>query len=196
MADTLVDPPPTPTLLDLDPAGSPGQPKVPPRSPRRGLWLALLFGGLGITLLGVGGLLIYLFLWRYEPTARRHIPAGTNLAVRFEASDILLFGPVRKHLWPLLDEPSPPSGAPPAAAPAGKSRVERIKAETGVNLATDLRELIVASVDANSWVLLAGGRITRGQFVKGLDKVLREEGTKGWAITGDLLVGPGGVAIG
>ena len=197
MAHTLVDPPPTPTLMDLEaPTTGVGPPEQrPPPAPRRGPWLALLLGGIGLALvLGVGAL-VYLFVWRYEPTARRHIPANTNVVVRFEASDILLFGPVRKHLWPLLDEPSPPPAAP-AGAPAAKSRVDRIKAETGVNLQQDLRELIVASVDANSWVLLAGGRITKDRFVKGLEKVLREEGTKGWAITGELLVGPGGVAIG
>ena len=192
MADTIVDPPPPPTLMDLEPAVAP--PPAGPPVPRRGPWLALLVGAIGLALVGAAGVLLYLFVWRYQPTARRHIPANTNLAVRFEASDILLFGPVRKHLWPLLDEPSPP--APAGAKPAGKSRVDRIKDETGVRLNQDVRELIIASVDANSWVLLAGGPIARGRFVEGLEKVLREEGKIGWTIRGELLVGPAGVAIG
>jgi len=136
----------------------------------------------------------WFFLWRYEPHAREHIPDRTNVAVRVEAADFILFGPVRRHLWPLLEEAraEPKAGAPKR----GKSRLERIKDATGVDFSTDARELLVASVDAQSWLVIVGGRLRRGRFVKGLLAVLQEDGSPGWSASGELLVGPGGLAVG
>ncbi len=200
MADTLIDKPATETLPDIDPAfahhgatgpvqGAPPEPAGPrPPAPKRGPMLVIVASVLAVLAVLAGAAAFYLLVWRYEPTAKKHIPGNATVAVRLEASDILLFGPVRKHLWPLLEEP--PSSAPPSPKPAGKSRIDRIKEETGVNLSRDLREIVVASVDAQSWVLAAGGNIPKGRFVKGLDKVLREEHASGWSLSGDLLIGP------
>jgi hypothetical protein len=140
---------------------------------------------LTVAALVAAGLGLYFFFWRYEPVARRHIPGGANVAFRLDAADIALFGPVRKHLWPLLDDAS-----------SGKRRSARIKDATGVNPATDLREILVASTDAASWVVLLGGRIEPGRFVPGLERVAREEGWAGWQRQNELLVGPGGVTVG
>jgi hypothetical protein len=42
---------------------------------------------------------------------------------------------------------------------------------------------------------LLGGSFEPGAFLPGLEKVLREEGLTGWQKNGDLLIGPGGVAV-
>src|SRR5689334_21446641 len=115
MADTLIDSPPE-TLPDIVLASPPPAPAPVPPPRRRGPLLAVIIGGLVAVALACAALLFYLLVWRYEPTARRHIPGNANVAIRVEATDVLLFGPVRKHLWPLLEEP--PSSTPaPAAKP-------------------------------------------------------------------------------
>ena len=216
MPDTLIDPIPPPVNVDPDaaearPAAEPTvaegglRPTVleggPPPAPRpaagsrKGCFIAAASAVL--TVLGVVALALYFFVWRYEPLARRHIPGDANLVLRLEGAEIALFAPVRKHLWPLLEETS--SGEAPANAgsrPPSKTRSARIKDATGVNVATDVREILVASTDAASWVMLVGGRIPPGRFVSGLERVAREEGWVGWRRSGDLLLGPGGVSVG
>ena len=179
-----------PRLTEVDPIAAPRPPRPPlppmPRSRKIAIALSIL-----AAVLLVAGVAVYLFVVRYEPLARRHIPGNANLAARLELGDLVLFGPVREHLWPLVFE-----GAP-GDAPKGKTRADRIRAATGVNLATDLREVFVASVEGSSFVAIAGGKIPRGRFVKGLAAVAKEEAWPGgWHEAGELLVGPGGLAIG
>lgn len=173
VADTLPDQPPPPTLRD----------PVRAASTRRRVAVAC---SILVAVVAVGAVAFYLFFWRYEAVARLHVPGNANLVVRLEAADVALFGPVRTHLLPLLIDHTERSG---------KKRGDRIGEATGINLATDVREVIVASVDATSWVLIAGGRIKRGRFVDGLARLSQEEG---WGLRreGELLVGPGGVTLG
>lgn len=198
MSDTLIDPPRPTVIDDAPPAPAPGDaaaeanagprgerapgPPSPPW-PRRRAWLATALAI--VAALATVALCAYLFFFRYEPTARRHIPGDANIVVRIEAMDLALFGPVRQHLAPLLDDAS-----------TGKPLRARIEDATGLDLATDLREIVIASTDASSWVALVGGRIPKGRFVAGMAKVARDEGWAGFRRQGELLVGPGGVAIG
>ena len=208
MADTILDPaddapPPTltepprlteldieieaPRLTEIDPMPSPVRPPSPPMPRSRKIAIALSI--LAAVLL-VAGVAFYLFVVRYEPLARRHIPGNANLVARLDLADFALFGPVREHLWPLVFE-----GAA-ADAPKGKTRADRIRAATGVNLAGDLRELVVASVEGSCFVVIAGGKFPRGRFVKGLAAVAKEEAWPGdWREAGELLLGPNGIAI-
>lgn len=187
MADTIIDPPPPPTIREEPP------PPPKPRS-RRVLWIAVAAASI-LTLAALGALAYVLFVG-HEPVARRHIPGNANLIARFDATDIIVFGPVRKHLWPILFEQAFSSSSPPANAKAAPSRAERLKQVTGINFATDTREAILASVDATSWVLLVGGDFPKGRFVKGLETIAREDAWVGWRREGPLFVGPGGVALG
>lgn len=212
MADTILEPaddapPPTlsepprlteleveveaPRLTEIDPISSlhrPPSPPMPPMPPARKIAIALSI--LAAVLL-VAGVAVYLFVVRYEPLARRHIPGNANLVARIDLADFALFGPVREHLWPLVFEGSA------GAAPKGKTRADRIRAATGVNLATDLRELFVASVEGSSVVVILGGKFPRGRFVTGLAAVAKEEAWPGaWRVAGELLLGPSGIAIG
>ncbi|MDI1477510.1 hypothetical protein [Polyangium sp. y55x31] len=210
MADTLVDPiepvPPTqrdPEALGAAPAPLPEAPAAlppeappePPAEPRveapppkpRGSRFVLVAVAAVFVVAAIAGLAFWNFVLRYRPTARAHVPAGTNVAIRIEAADLVLFGPVREHLLKLaLDEGSTPE----VAAPSRPSRAARIHDQTGVRLPADLREVVVASMDGKSWVALLGGRIEQGRFVKGLAEVAREEGWTGFRREGELLVGP------
>ncbi|WP_437606835.1 hypothetical protein WMF20_38740 [Sorangium sp. So ce834] len=196
MPDTLIEEPIRPTVIDdaaapapapgADPAEAPpAQPDggaAPPRPgrPRGAACLAAAIAG--VALLAGVALGVYFLFWRYEPTARRHIPGDANIVVRLETAELALFGPVRQHFLPLVEE-----------APAGASRRARIEAATGVDVLSDVREIVIASTDAASWVALAGGRMPKGRFVAGMEKVAREEGWSDVRREGELLlVGAGG----
>src|SRR5262245_41010313 len=116
MSDTIVDPPPPPTVPDVALA-----PPAPPLGRAR-LWIAGTVTALAVLIAGLG-LLFYFRVWRYEATARRHIPSNANVAIRLELADLVLFGPVRKHLLPLALPEKDASGA----AKPGKSFGERLK---------------------------------------------------------------------
>lgn len=208
MADTILDhpddaPPPTlnepprlteleieteePRLTEIDPIPAQPRPPLPPmpRSRKIAITLSIL-----AAVLLVAGVAVYLFVIRYEPLARRHIPGNANLVARLDLADVALFGPVREHLWPLVLERSGGEGA------KGKTRADRVNAATGVNLATDVREILVASVEGASFVVIVGGKIPRGRFVKGIAAVAKEEAWPGdWHESGELLLGPNGIAI-
>ncbi|MEJ7731909.1 MAG: hypothetical protein WKG00_22200 [Polyangiaceae bacterium] len=182
MSDTLVEPPP-PTVTDPGPLLEPA-----PRPARRGATCAVL--ALIAVLLGaVGAVAVWFFVLRSTAEARAHIPDRAAVVVRVVAADLALFAPVRKHLWPLVTDAEP--------APAGATRptrAARVREATGVS-ATDVREMVIASTDAASWVLLVGGRMARGRFVSGLARVMQDEGVPGWGMSGEVLVGPGGMAV-
>jgi hypothetical protein len=185
MADTIVDPAPPaepvpPTERDPQPAQA-----APPASPSRARRI-VLFVVLAILVLAAAGVAgLYLFVFRYEPTARKHVPAQATLAMRIEAADIITFGPVRKHLLPILLE-----GGAQGSNATKADRSKRILELTGVHLPADLREIVMASMDGVSWVVCAGGRLTPGKFVAGMAELAREEGWAGFHLDGDVLVGP------
>jgi hypothetical protein len=183
MPETLVDRPP-PTLRD-DALPAPAPPPAPPASKGRALAIGL---SIFAAVLLVASVAFYLFVWRYEPVARKHIPGNANLVMRFEFADIALFGPVRDHFWPLLFEHR-------GELVKGKSSADRVKEATGVDIATDVRELYVASADATSWVLILGGKLKRGHYVQGLAGLAKEDAWAGWHLEGELFLGPGGAAI-
>ncbi|WP_438032818.1 hypothetical protein [Sorangium sp. So ce204] len=195
MPDTLIEEPIRPTVTDdlAAPAPAPegdaapadARPAPPgeaaPQRPGRPRGAACLVAAIALAALLAGAALgVYFLFWRYVPTARQHIPGDANIVVRLETADLALFGPVRQHFLPLLDD-----------APRTASRKARIEAATGLDFPSDLREIVVASTDAASWVALAGGRIPKGRFVAGMEKVARDEGWTGVRREGELLlVGP------
>lgn len=164
MADTLTgssDPAPpippepegpiAPTQVDLPRAPAPRSKK--PRSNRA----AFIAAGAGALLvaLAVGGMLLYVFFIRYNATARQHLPSNANIAVRVETAKIALFEPVRTRLLS-LDTSSADKG----------SLAERLNEATGLDVRTDVREIVVGSVDGQGWVVLVGGHIPSGIIPK------------------------------
>lgn len=133
---------------------------------------------------------LWVLVFRYQPTALAHVPAGSNVVVRIEAADIVLFGPVRKHLLPLVLEDKPKEPAINKVP-----LVERLHERTGVRLPVDVREVLVATMDGKSFVALFGGKIARGKFVQGLADLAQEEHWPGFRLEEDVLVGPK-VAVG
>src|SRR5688572_552068 len=123
MPDTIVEnEPPPPTVSEPPP---PPQPTGRARS-------CVIAAAIAAVLIGTVAAFVYVYVWRYEPTARQHIPDGAVMAARIEASHVVLFAPVRKHLWPLL-EPAPGAEKPAADAKPEPSRIERIADLTGVH---------------------------------------------------------------
>lgn len=189
--DTLLDPvhgtvlpnepdAPRPTLPD-DEALSPVERRAPLRAAPRRLWPALLAA---VVLAALGGAIaVYFVLWRYERTAHLHIPQNANLVARADLAALARFPPAQKHLAPLLE-----------ASKGESARATRIEDETGIDLDRDLREVIVSSVDASSFVVAIGGRIPRGRFVRGLSRALAAEGRADFTLRGELILAPGGFA--
>jgi hypothetical protein len=159
----------------------------PPKRPPSVVKIIALAGTLLVVVAALAALAVYFAFFRYTPEVRRHVPGNAHLVVRAELSDIVLFKPVRKHLWPLLDR----------KRTSGKTSFrEVISKETGVDIATDVREVLVASTGGTSWVALLGGKIERGRVVAGLGRVAKAEGWKGCKVAGDLFLGPNGGAVG
>jgi hypothetical protein len=78
---------------------------------------------------------------------------------------------------------------------AGKNgRADRFKSHTGVDLRKDVREVILATSNGESWVALIGGNFTtraKTNFTVGLSKFLDEEGVGGFNVRADgVLAGP------
>ena len=166
---------------------------VPPtvREPAKGGLRGLLIAVVALLVAGGAavGLYFYFRVLDYVPLAHRHVPAGSNIVLRADGPKIVLFKPMRDHLWPLLLEGQDEKQG------EGR-RLRLIEEKTGVKLPLHLREVIIASLDAASWVVVLGGTFPAGRFVAGMAEVLRAEGVKGWSLDGDLLVSERGPALG
>ncbi|HZO11734.1 MAG TPA: hypothetical protein VFB62_00695 [Polyangiaceae bacterium] len=176
-------------LTERDPSADvPPTQRDPSLARRRRRWpwvllaIAVLFAG--------AALYVYRVVLRPTPTAHRHVPAGTSVAVRADALRVLLWKPVRQHLWPIALETGD------GEEPADSRRARLIHEKTGVRVPLDFREVIAASVDGTSWVAIIGGTIEPGRFVSGLAEVLRAEGVSGWRLDNDVLVHERGPTIG
>lgn len=181
------------TQPDLDPAAAPEEefpsahfPEVEPERPKTKpkSWVYFLVGGLLFASVA-GPLAFYFLVWRYKPTAVQHIPIGTTVAVRFDGRELYLDERFRQQVLSPLED-----------AEGVNSYAERIKSRTGIDLRSDVRELIFATTNGKSFVVLLGGRLGKtrleqDRFPAGLYSVLTEKGAPGFSMDGDVLVGPG-----
>ena len=177
---------PAPEAPAEDGAEPPVEVATPTKKPRA--WIYFLVGGL-IFIALAGPLLGYFLVFRYQPTAVKHVPAGTNMAVRIDAKELYLYKPFRDDVLSVLND-----------APGVKSRAGRLKTMTGIDLRSDVREIVIASPDGQRFVVLVGGffneaRFNRTDAVKGLQKFFEEEGMSGLSIKGGVLVFPTGIEI-
>lgn len=198
MADTIDDhshhAPPAPTFHDAEPVPPTEQeprllPPPPPRSRRALVWIAALLSAL---VLSGAAAWVYFAVIRYEAVARHHVPGNAQVLVRLELAELALYGPVREQLLPALEARL----GEPSAGQKNKTRRERVIDATGVDLGRDVRELVLATIEGEQWVLIAAGRIPRGRFIAGLERVLAEEKVEGFHRDGDMLVGPDGTTLG
>lgn len=151
---------------------------APPAAPNVGRsWM--LFIIIGLLFMSVTGPLVFYFaVWRYRPTAVQHLPEGTALAVRFDGRELYQYEPFRKNIIEALDDATSTGG-----------RAARFKKHTGIDLKSEVREIIYATTDGESWVVLLGGNFTapRGTRERFGDKLLAffdEEGVSGFTIDG------------
>lgn len=130
-----------------------------PRLPvsHRIVWLGLV--ALALVILGVFGT-GYWVLVRYEPKAAAHIPASTLLAARGDVEQVVLYEPLRRHVFPVLD-----------GRAEGLDRLERFKALSKVNIGMDLREIVVAVLPDTQVVVIIGGLFPQSGLVAALAKL-------------------------
>lgn len=164
-----------------------GEPDAAPaRAARKPLkWLYIALGSVLLLAL-TGPLIFYFFVWRYTPTAPHHIPAGTTIAVRFDGKQLYLYEPFRKNVLGALEGTEQSERA--------KGRAGRLKKHTGVDLKSDIREVIVATMTVDSWIVLIGGNFDGGRsrkFASSLKAFLDEEGVEGFSVDGNVLIGSG-----
>lgn len=181
--DTAEDVPPIVEGEDLPGSVRSTEPDepAPPVKRKRRSWMYALIGGL-LFMSVAGPLVFYFFVWRYVPTARNHIPAGTNVAISFNGQELYLYEPFRKHVLGAFD-----------GSPKAKARGDRLKKHTGIDVRNDVREVVFATMTAQSWIVLIGGKFGgrgRGKFVQGFKTFLEEEGVSGYSVDGDVLKGP------
>ncbi len=124
-----------------------------PADRRGGLSHRAIFSAFALAVvLGVsGGAFLYARFVRFTRVAASHIPATFSAAVRVDVEQVILFEPVRRSLFPLLNELPTPS---PKEAP----RVRRLESEAGVQLAIDLRELLLTWDNAGNWLGVIAGK--------------------------------------
>jgi hypothetical protein len=119
-------------------------------------------GALALLILGVfgGG---YWLLVRYEPKAALHIPNSALGAIRVDVEQVVLYEPIRKHIFPVLD--------------GGDSgdRLKRFKALSGVNLGMDLREIVVALLPEGEVVVAIGGLFPTVGLVQALHQLSQSD---------------------
>ena len=126
---------------------------------------------LGVTLLGgllCAGAFAYFYFVHYSRSASNHVPPGATMVARFDAERVLLYGPVRKHLLPLLDL---------GGTPDPKGRRERIREATGIDVARDIREVVVANGQGSTdLVMIVGGKFSSVNVVRKIAEMFKEEG--------------------
>ena len=156
---------------------------------RTGLGHRVVFSvfGLSIAFACAAGLFIYFKYVVYGRVAARHLPDDTVLAARLDVETVLISASVSRHLIPLFDQGL-------LGRTDLKARHDRFRAHTGVELARDLRE-IVLGVTGSGWVVVFGGKFPKSGLVEGLETTLREEPTPARLSDGVLQV-EGGPAIG
>jgi hypothetical protein len=100
---------------------------------------------------------------RYERRALQHVPVASVFALRLDLQPVVLFEPVRRHLFPLLEKLS-----------WGSSGLARVEAASGVNLSMDLRELVLATQADGRWLLVAGGLFDAAKLEQAAAAVLNQ----------------------
>jgi hypothetical protein len=126
---------------------------------------------------GIGAYVAYRELIHYERRAVEHLPLDTAVVARLDLEQVVLFEPVRRYLLPVVSEV--PLAAAPRGGGDGAVRRDRLASlrESGVNLAFDLREIVVAVVaPTGGWVVVLGGLFEREGMVDAIERVLRDEG--------------------
>jgi hypothetical protein len=135
--------------------------------------LALLMG------LAIAGFaLVYLRFVHYDRVAATHVPPGTVMAARIDLGQVILFEPLRKHVFAVLNEQRSTNESPV---------LERLQQKTGISLAMDLREVVFTRGPKSEWAVIIGGIFPSHGVASGMLELLQEEGVTGCQLEGEVL---------
>ncbi|MDX2052029.1 MAG: hypothetical protein SFV15_06540 [Polyangiaceae bacterium] len=151
---------------------------VPDR--RGGLSHRAVFWGLavGATLCLSLGATLYWHFVHSSRTAARHIPSNFS-ALRIDVEQVIFFEPVRRHLFPLVNE---------LPTPTTKSarRMVRLEQAADTRLAFDLRELVLSWDGKGEWVGIVTGKFPRQKMVPAIVAELK---ASGWGVGSPIALG-------
>lgn len=135
-------------------------------------------GAASFALVAAGAWLAYEKLLHYERKAALHLPDGATWAARIDVEQGPLYESVRRNLMPLLDR-LPMLPAPSVRRDGGELR-RRLRADAGINLGFQLREIVVAG-GSDFWCVLVGGLFDEADLIASLVRVLKATGAVGMA---------------
>lgn len=144
-----------------------------PVSHRR-VWIGLT--ALAVFVLGVF-VVGYWVLVRYDDKVARHVPNEAIAALRLDVEQVVLYEPIRKHVFPVVD-----------GAKTNAARLAKLKEATGVNLGMDLREIMVAVLPQGRYVAAVGGLFPTSDLLRKTLTVLPSD--HGCTLTGARLACP------
>ncbi len=123
--------------------------------------------------LAVSGLwFAYAKLVGYERRVALHMPPGARLAVRVDLEQVVLFEPVRRHVFPVVSREL-----------TGSEGLREFEAATGIELSSELRELMfVQPASGAGWFFAAGGLFPNEGVVEGLGDLLNQRGVTGCSV--------------
>ncbi len=133
----------------------------------------VLLGLLLFVAAGIAGLwFAYAKLVDYERRAALHVPAGARLAARVDLEQVVLFEPVRRHVFPVLNRHL-----------TGNEGLAQLEATTGIDLGSELREILfVQPASEEAWLLAVGGLFPTTGVIEGLTELLEARGIAGCSL--------------
>lgn len=138
-------------------------------------------------------IVIYQRVLAYDRSAITHLPPDTLEVVHIDVERVLVYEPMRRHWFPLVDSVGLPVSAP------SEPRLARLHRATQIELGLDLREIVLGrGAHPGEWVLVLGGKFSKKNVVAGIARVLDEEGPR-WQLSADGRVAvseQSGLAIG
>lgn len=117
------------------------------------------------------------------------------MVVRIDFQEIALFGPVRRHIWPLVFE-----GGEAGPTDTDASFAKRIEAVIGLKLGRDIREIVLinyGATDSGRWIVVLGGKIPSGIVPAFAKWAAKEDASWELSPKGDVLTWrPLGISLG
>jgi hypothetical protein len=138
-------------------------------------------------------IVIYQRVLADDRKAVTHLPPDTLEVVRVDVERVLVYEPMRRHWFPLVDALGLPLSAP------SEPRLQRLHRATQIELGLDLREIVLGrGARPGEWVLVLGGKFAKKNVIPSIARVLDDEGPR-WQVAADGRVAvseSSGLAIG
>lgn len=119
------------------------------------------------------------------PKAAGHLPDGAAFALRLDVEQVVTYEPFRKHILKVFER----------SREGREPRAKHLERKTTVELGIDSRELALAVMPDEQWVILLGGVFRRDEVLEGAQEMLDEEGIA-TALEENLLCHASGICFG